>query len=285
MAAIANVEMAAIWDGEEGDEWTENADRYDATDRWMGKRFEAEVVIEPTDRVLDVGCGTGKSTRDAARHASSGSVLGVDLSARMLDDARRRSAAEGLTNVEFLQADAQVHRFEASTYDLAVSVFGAMFFADPVAAFANIGRGLRPDGRIAFLAWQRFEDNEWLTEIFDALAAGRDLPTPQAGSPGPFGLADPDTVTEILHDAGFVDELVTSLTAPMWAGADADGAWAFMSEMGIVRGLTDGLDHETKTRAMSNLRHAIDTHETDDGVLFGSAAWLIMARKGWGCSG
>ena len=231
MVAIANVEMAAIWDGEEGDEWTVNADRYDATDRWIGKRFEADVAIEPTDRVLDIGCGTGKSTRDAARRASSGTVLGVDLSSRMLDDARRRSADEGLRNVEFLQADAQVHRFEPSTYDLAISVFGAMFFADPAAAFANIGRSLRLGGRIALLTWQRFEDNEWLTEIFDALAAGRDLPTPQVGSPGPFGLADPHAVTDILHDAGFVDELVTSLTEPMWAGADAEDAWAFLSEM------------------------------------------------------
>lgn len=280
MVAIANVEMAAIWDGEEGDEWTENADRYDATDRWIGRRFEAEVPIEPTDRVLDIGCGTGKSTRDAARRASSGSVLGVDLSSRMLDDARRRSVEEELTNVEFLQADAQVHHFESNTYDLAISVFGAMFFADPVAAFANIGRSLRPEGRIAFLAWQRFEDNEWLSEIFDALAAGRDLPTPPAGSPGPFGLADPSAVTEILHDAGFVDDLVTSLTEPMWVGGDADGAWAFVSEMGLVRGLTDGLDHETKTRAMGNLRHTIDAHETRDGVLFSSAAWLITARQG-----
>ena len=129
-------------------------------------------------------------------------MLGVDLSSRMLDDARRRSAHEGLTNVEFLRADAQVHPFEPGAYDLAISVFGAMFFADPVAAFANIGRSLRPGGRIAFLAWQRFEDNEWLTAIFDALAAGRDLPTPQPGSPGPFGLADPDAVTTILRDAG-----------------------------------------------------------------------------------
>lgn len=280
MAAIANVEMAATWDGEEGDDWTENADRYDATGRWIEKRFHAEVAIEPSDRILDIGCGTGKSTRDAARRASSGSVLGVDLSSRMLDDARRRSAQEGLTNVDFLQGDAQVHPFEESTYDLAISEFGAMFFADPVAAFANVGRGLRPEGRIALLVWQRFEDNEWLTVIFDALAAGRDLPTPQAGSPGPFGLADPDAVTAIVRGAGFADEQLTSVTEPMWVGADAEEAWTFVSEMGLVRGLTDGLDHETTTRAMKSLRHSIDAHETHDGVLFGSAAWLITARKG-----
>ena len=279
MVAIANVEMAAIWDGEEGDEWTENADRYDATDRWIAARFEAEVPIEPTDRILDIGCGTGKSTRDAARRAWLGSVLGVDLSSRMLDDARRRSQQEGLDNVEFLLADAQIHPFEPNAYDLAISVFGAMFFADPVAAFANIRCSLRQGGRIAFLAWQRFEDNEWLTAIFDTLAAGRDLPTPQAGSPGPFGLADSDAVTTTLRGAGFVDEQLLSLTEPMWIGADAEDAWAFISQMGLVRGLTDGLAADMKTRSLSRLRTAINEHETDNGVVFGSAAWLVTAGQ------
>ena len=279
MVAVANVEMAAVWDGAEGDEWTENADRYDATDRWIARRFEAEVPIEPTDRIVDIGCGTGKSTRDAARRAWLGSVLGVDLSSRMLEDARRRSEDEGLQNVEFLLADAQVQPFQPNAYDLAISVFGAMFFADPVAAFSNIRRSLRPGGRIAFLSWQRFEDNEWLTAIFDVVAAGRDLPTPQPGSPGPFGLADPDVVTTILRGAGFVDEHLLSLNEPMRVGADAEDAWTFISEMGFVRGLTDGLGDEDKTRTTGLLRTAIREHETDDGVLFESASWLITAGQ------
>lgn len=212
MVAIANVEMAEMWDGE-ADEWIANADRYDATDRWINERFEAETVIGSRDRVLDVGCGTGKSSRDAARRARDGSVLGVDLSSRMLDDARRRSAEEGLTNVEFLHADAQVHPFEPGSIDVAISVFGAMFFDDPVAALANIRRSLRPGGRIAFLAWQRFEHNEWLTTLFDSLAAGRDLPAPPPGTPGPFGLADAEDVTTMLGEAGYVDPHEVDLRA------------------------------------------------------------------------
>ena len=139
-AVIANVEMAAAWDGEEGDEWTENAERYDATDRWIGARFEALADIARGDDVLDVGCGTGKATRSAARRASPGSVLGIDLSSRMLDHARRHSEEEGLTNVRYVQGDAQVYPFEPASFDIAISSFGAMFFADPVAAFTNIGR-------------------------------------------------------------------------------------------------------------------------------------------------
>lgn len=279
MQTIANVEMAAIWDGEEGDEWVENADRYDATDRWINERFELATTIEPTDRVLDIGCGTGKSSRDAARRTKHGSVLGVDLSSKMLDDARRRTIDEGLINVDYLHADAQVHPFEPGAFDLAISVFGAMFFADPAAAFANIRRGLRSGGSIAFLAWQRFEDNEWLTTIFDALAAGRDLPAPAPGDPGPFGLADPDEVITLLGDAGYVDGQMRSITAPMWLGGSPDEAWSFLSEMGIVRGLTGGLDETAAARALAELRQRIDTRQTPDGVTLGSAAWLITARQ------
>ena len=266
MVAVANVEMAQMWDGE-ADEWIANADRYDATDRFINARVEAEVQIAPRDRVLDIGCGTGKSSRDAARRARDGWVLGVDLSSRMLDDARRRSADEGLTNVEYLCADAQVHPFEPDSFDVAISGFGAMFFADPVAALTNVRRSLRPGGRIAFVAWQRFEHNEWLTTIFDALAAGRDLPAPAPGQPGPFGLADPEAVTKLLRDAGFADGRLTSMSEPMWLGASADEAWTFVSDMGLVRGLTNDLGDDDRLRAMAELRRRIAHRATPDGVL------------------
>src|SRR5690349_8857542 len=103
---IANPEQAAAWDGHEGDQWTEHADRYDrASSRHRARFLEAGLVGE-RDAVLDVGCGTGRATRDVARIASRGSATGVDLSARMLQHARERSAAEGLTNVSFVQGDA-----------------------------------------------------------------------------------------------------------------------------------------------------------------------------------
>lgn len=279
METIANVEMAAMWDGEEADEWIANADRYDATDRWINERFESATTIEPTDRVLDIGCGTGKSSRDVARRAKNGSVLGIDLSAKMLDDARRRTSAEGMTNIEYLQADAQVHSFEPGAFDVAISVFGAMFFADPVAAFANIRRGLRSGGTIAFLSWQRFEDNEWLTTIFDALDAGRHLPAPTPGEPGPFGLADPDAVLALLDAAGYVDGEMISLAAPMWLGDSPEEAWSFVSDMGIVRGLAGGLDAPTRTTALAELRRRIGARHGADGVTLGAAAWLIRARQ------
>jgi SAM-dependent methyltransferase len=276
---IANVEMAAAWDGEEGDEWTENAARYEATDRWISARFEADCPIASTDRVLDIGCGTGKSTRAAARRAAAGSVLGVDLSSRMLEYAREQTRAEALTNVEYVRADAQVHEFDPAAFDLAMSDFGAMFFNDPVAAFTNIGGALRPGGRIALLAWQPFERNEWLSAIFSALDAGRSLPTPPAGAPGPFGLAEPDTVREIMHRSGLSDVKLIPIAEPIFLGTDADDAWAFVSELGIIRGLTAGLDDAQRQAALDRLRQVVDASETSDGAVLGSAAWLITATR------
>jgi SAM-dependent methyltransferase len=181
--------------------------------------------------------------------------------------------------VGFEQADAQVHPFEAGRFDVGVSSFGAMFFADPTAAFANIRRALRPDGRLALLAWRELHRNEWLTAIRGALAVGRTLPEPPAGAPGPFGLADEGHVRGVLTGAGFVDIGLDELQEPLELGTNADDAFAFLGTIGLAKGLTQGLDEAAKATAWDNLRHALVDHETPAGVLFGSSAWLVTARS------
>jgi ubiquinone/menaquinone biosynthesis C-methylase UbiE len=133
----ANAAQLAAWNGDEGAYWAEHADRFDRAIAAHDGPFEEAAAVQRTDRVLDVGCGTGQNTRSAARAASSGSALGVDLSAAMLDVARRRAAAEGLRNCAFLQADAQIHGFEPSSFDVAICRTSAMFFADHVAALGT----------------------------------------------------------------------------------------------------------------------------------------------------
>ena len=279
MLTIANVEMAKAWDGEEGDQWTEFADYYEGAGERLWARFLELSPIAPADRVLDVGCGTGVSSRAAGHLASAGSVLGVDLSARMLEEAGRRAQAEGLTNVEFLQADAQVHPFEPQTFDLAISDFGAMFFADPVAAFRNIAAALRPGGRLGLVTWQEMVKNEWLMAIRGALAAGRDLPAPPTGAPGPFGLADATDVRRIMDAAGLIDVDLVAVHEPMRFGADADDAWNFVGNMGIVHWLSSGLDEATTAKVLADLQAVLAAHATAEGVLFDSAAWVVTARK------
>src|SRR5262249_26983602 len=106
------------------------------------------------DHVLDIGCGAGQTTRQAARSARHGSALGIDVSALAVERARELARAEGLRNVTFERADAQVWRFPQGRFDLAISRFGTMFFDDPVAAFANVRRALRPAGRLVMMVWQ-----------------------------------------------------------------------------------------------------------------------------------
>jgi ubiquinone/menaquinone biosynthesis C-methylase UbiE len=138
---------------------------YDAELRLHDQVLRPACGVRRHDQVLDVGCGTGQTTRQAARTATAGSALGVDLSAQMIDRARELAQAEGLRNVTFQRADAQVHRFPPEQFDLAISRFGTMFFDDPAAAFANIGRALRPAGRLVMMVWQGHEQNEWAVAI------------------------------------------------------------------------------------------------------------------------
>ena len=193
----SNAERAKAWDGGEGAYWAAHADHFDRSVAAYHLPFLEAAAIGPGEQVLDIGCGTGQTTRDAARRAPSGGALGVDLSAEMIALARRLATAEGLPNARFEQADAQIYPFGEAVFDVAISRTGAMFFGDPPAAFANITRALRSGGRLALLSWQPLPANEWVAELTAALAAGRDLPAPPPEAPGPFALADPDRVRQL----------------------------------------------------------------------------------------
>lgn len=273
----SNAAQLQAWDGDEGAYWAANADRFDRAVAAYHDDFLAAAGIQRADTVLDIGCGTGQTTRDAALAAPSGSALGIDLSSRMIELARRRAAAQGVVNVRFEQADAQVHPFAGGAFDLAISRTGAMFFGDPVAAFTNIRRALRSGGRLVLLTWQPLAGNEWVRELSGALAAGRDLPAPPPDAPGPFALADPDRVRAILAAAGFADVALDGVTATMWFGADADDAHRFV--LGMLGWMLEGLDDAGRTAALDALRATVGAHQTERGVLYDSAAWIIRARR------
>jgi SAM-dependent methyltransferase len=274
----ANVEQLRAWDGDEGDYWAAQADTFERSVAAYDEAFFEAASITATDHVLDVGCGTGSTTRAAATRAVRGGVLGVDLSSAMLAVARRRAGAEGLANVEFLQADAQVHPFRAASFDVAVSRTAAMFFADRVAALANVRRALRPGGRLVLLVWQSPERNAWFLELTGALAAGRPLPTPPPGAPHPFSMADPDATRAVLVAAGCTDVEVAGLERPMLLGPDPQRAYAFA--LGLLGWMLTGLEPAGQARARDALRATVDAHAGDGGVTFGSAAWLVTARAG-----
>ena len=276
---IANVEMAAAWDGDDGDDWTKYEEQYNRTTERHTARLMRAAQIAAGDRILDIGCGCGATSRQAAQIAREGTVLGIDLSTRMLQRARERSSAEGLTNTTFVRGDVQVYPFESEAFDLAISRFGVMFFADSVAAFRNVHRALRPGGRVAFLAWQTLANNEWLRELLGVLAAGRDLPRPQPGSPGMFGLANPDDVRRIFGEAGYDRVALEDVSESVFAGANANEAFNFVSALRMTRGMLRDLDPETRARTLDKLRALTVSHDTGNGVLLDSSAWLITASR------
>jgi ubiquinone/menaquinone biosynthesis C-methylase UbiE len=226
------------------------------------------------DRVLDIGCGAGATTRDAARSAREGSAHGVDLSGPVLATARRLAAEDGIPNATFEQADAQTHRFPPAHYDLGISRFGTMFFTDPVAAFTNVGRALRPGARLIQLVWQDDERQEW-AEWAAAIKAPSDGSATSLFS-GPFSLADPKTVREILGAAAFTDIEVTELSEPVHYGSQAD-AYDFV--LGMSGDLFAELDPGEVPAAHDRLRAVLAAHDTGAGVWFDSRAWLVAARR------
>ena len=248
---------------------------YDAELKRHDQCFRAALKIGPGDRVLDIGCGAGQSTREAARAARGGSVLGVDISEEMLQVARQRCAEEGLRNVAFELADAQDHAFPAAHFDLCISRFGVMFFADPVAAFANIAQALRADARLVLMVWQGQERNEWSTAIQRALAAEN---APTANAPAAFSLGDRATTTRLLSAAGFASIGFTEVHEPAFYGADVDAA----HEANVALFLTPDRLAGTKSATeepLRRLRALLQTHLTAEGVFFDSRAWIVTARK------
>ena len=235
--------------------------------------------IQSRDRVLDIGCGTGHTTRQAARTATAGSALGVDVSAPAIARARELAGAAEIRNVAFEHGDAQTHRLAREHFDVAISRFGTMFFDDPAAAFRNVGRALRPDGRLVMMVWQARERNEWIVAIRRSLeAAGAPVPDPAARL-NPFSLADPQAVTETLEGAGFTDVAFADVREPVHYGVDVAAALDWVRGFTCTSQALKRLDPVAAERAVGRLRETLAAHAGDDGVWFDSSAWIVTARR------
>lgn len=238
---------------------------FDAEVRPHNERFRVAAAITRGEDVLDVGCGTGESTREAALASETGHVLGVDVSAAAITRARELGGAA------FEVADAQAHPFPAQGFDVVLSRFGAMFFADPPSAFANLARALRPGGRLVLLVWQERARNEWYDVLHDAVAPGT-VPPP-AGQH--FSLGTAETTRTLLETAGFTGVTFTDVEEPVCYGPDSATATEFALGLKDVQELA-GTEDATEDAA-ERLRAAFAAHETPDGVVMGSRAWIVTA--------
>jgi SAM-dependent methyltransferase len=252
---------------------------YDAELRRHDEVLRRACGIQFRDHVLDIGCGTGQTTRQAARMARAGSALGVDVSAPAIERARELARADGLRNVTFECADAQVYRFPHERFDLAISRFGTMFFAGPAAAFANIRRALRPAGRLVMMVWQAHERNEWDVAIRQALAGPEGPVAAASTGPDPFSLSDPPAVTQILEAAGFTGIAFTDVREPVYYGPDVAAALDWVRGFTCTSEMLNRLDPAAAARAIGRLREALAAHLSDDGVWFNSRSWIVTARR------
>ena len=241
---------------------------YDAELQLHNRAFRESCGIGSHDRVLDIGCGAGQTTREAARAASAGSAMGIDTSSPMLARAREIAATENVRNVSFECGDAQTHAFPPRGFDVAISRFGTMFFADPVAALRNIRGALADDGRLVMMVWQALEANEW------SLATQGDRPQSSAA----FSLADPAVTEGILDAAGFADATFQDVHEPVYYGDSIEAALAWIGQFQTTREALRSLDAAAIEREQARLREAVAQHQRDDGIWFDSRAWIVSAH-------
>ncbi|MBT3153377.1 class I SAM-dependent methyltransferase [Streptomyces sp. CHD11] len=272
---IVNTHQFEAWNGYEGRHWAEHQARYDALNDPANAPLLAAAALRDTDSVLDIGCGNGRLTRLAARTAAR--AVGVDLSAPMLERARESAAGEHLTHVTHLQADAQVHPFAPGSFDVALSRFGVMFFADPVAAFANIGRALRPEGRLAFVCPQPVTAMDQ-SAVFAAVAGHVTLPDfDERQETGPAAFADPARPGEVLSGAGFDTITVDPLEVVQEWGTDPADAAGFLFGWGPMRHWLREAAPESVARAHRAATDAFGAYATPEGVHLTARYWLVTA--------
>ncbi len=276
---MANTGMVEYWNGRPAAVWVEEAERFDTMLAPFGRRLLTAVALEPGERVLDVGCGNGAISLEAARAVGpEGRVTGLDLSAPMLEVARHRAEERGAA-VDFVQGDAQTASFD-QPFDVVVSRFGVMFFEDPELAFANLATATRPGGRLGFVCWQEMLANEWIAVPAMAMVAHTGMPElPEPGSPGPFALADSRRTRGLLESAGWSEVVVQDHKDGMPIGRDPEDVVAFMLSDEMGRRLVEGKDPEAVRAGTEATIEALRPYATPEGVVLASAYWLVTARK------
>jgi SAM-dependent methyltransferase len=282
--AATNREAAEAWSGPLFDRFV----RYrDLVARGLGAHGDRAMEIHPPvhgSRILDLGCGFGDTTQRLAELVGpDGEVVGVDVSEPFVAAAREEAEAAGVDNVRFLSGDVQVMDLEEG-FDYAFSRMGIMFFANPVQALRNVCEALAPGGRLCAVVWRRKEDNEWVRRaelvVEEYLEHPEETDEPTCG-PGPFSMANADTVSEQLKIAGFEAISLRRCDLPLKIGNDLDHAVEFNMALGpageVLRLWEDRID-EIRPKIAANLREALADFDGPEGVFAPASTWIIGAQ-------
>ncbi|MBS1883919.1 MAG: class I SAM-dependent methyltransferase [Actinobacteria bacterium] len=275
----------------------------ESTDAWNGPLFERFLRFRPYvaeglgahgevalaahppragDRVLDIGCGFGDTTLRLAGLVGDGEVVGVDVSEPFVELARDEAVDAGIGNVSYRVGDVQIADL-GGPYDYVFSRMGVMFFANPVQALRNVRAAMRPGGRACFVVWRRKLDNGWVREAEQVVEKYLEHPEktdePTCG-PGPFSMADADTVSEQLRIAGFEAIELRRSDLPIRMGATLDEAVDLTMSIGpageVLRLWGDRAE-EIRPRIAAEIGAALEQYVTEDGVEAPASTWLISA--------
>jgi ubiquinone/menaquinone biosynthesis C-methylase UbiE len=280
VAHQANADQIAYWNGPNGRRWTDRQASQDVLLAPVAQLLIDRIGPKAGNRIVDIGCGCGAiSIALAERVAPDGFVRGVDISEPML--ARARQLARKGLPLDFVQADATVYPFEPQSFDLVVSRFGVMFFADPVLSFANLRKALRREGRVVFACWREPKENPWMMAPLQAVY--RHVPRlPQVGpeDPGPFAFASEERVTRILREAGYADVAMEacSLSLDISIGRGLEAATDAALEIGPSARALEGHSAEVRSAARASVRELLAPYIRGETVPLPGAIWIVTAR-------
>ena len=276
-----NVDQIAYWNGPGGRNWVDRQEAQEAALAPVSTALIARAVIRPGERIIDVGCGTGPTTIElGALVGPSGQVLGIDVSEPML--ARARARLQPGSPIGFVRADATAYDFPRARFDLVLSRFGVMFFAEPAQTFANLRTALRRGGRLAFACWRKPDENPWLTLPMRA-ALEHAPPLPQLGpeDPGMFSFAREDRVSRVLGDAGFtaIAAEPVDFEFDIGRGRGLDEAAAAAATIGPASRALEGQPPEIRHAALASIRRALAPHQRGSAVPLAAAVWIVTATN------
>jgi SAM-dependent methyltransferase len=275
-----NADQIAYWNGPGGQHWTDRQAVQDILLAPISDILIASAQPEPGSRIIDVGCGCGAtSIALAERVAPDGFVLGVDISAPML--ARARELAPKGLPLDFALADATVYPFDPQSFDLLISRFGVMFFAEPADSFANLRKALRREGRLAFACWREPKQNPWMMTPLQAVY--KHVPKlPQVGpeDPGPFSFAAEERVHRILSEAGYTGIAMQphDLTLDIAIGRGLDAAVQGALEIGPASRALQDQPEDLRQAARASIREALAQFVQGESVMLPAAIWIVIAR-------
>jgi ubiquinone/menaquinone biosynthesis C-methylase UbiE len=274
-----NADQIAYWNGPGGQHWTDRQQTQDILLAPVSDILIDRAKPKAGERIVDVGCGCGATTTAFAQKVGpSGHVLGIDISAPMLARARQNAPAE--MPVDFALADATVYPFDPASFDLMVSRFGVMFFAQPAVSFANMRRALRPSGRLTLACWREPRDNPWL--MLPLQAAYQHVPKlPQLGpeDPGPFAFASEQRVQRILSEAGFsaIELERRDLSLDVAIGRGLDAALETALEIGPASRALEGQPPDLRAAAANSIREALAPFAKGQAVPLPASIWIATA--------